>query len=82
MMLQHKITNIIVDKSYLKKAIEISNFNSKDLNLIFESKNYLIKQILLDLKLVVLLGFFLIFNQDVKAWIRRQMAQSLMSKPF
>jgi hypothetical protein len=39
---QNKITNIIVDKSYLAKAIEISNFSSSDLTLILESENYII----------------------------------------
>ena len=39
---ENKISNIIVDKSYLLKAIEISNFNSNELKVILESENYII----------------------------------------
>ncbi len=42
MLYNDKISNVIVDKSYLSKAIEISNFNSDELILILESENFII----------------------------------------
>ena len=42
MLYNDKISNVIVDKSYLSKAIEISNFNSNELTLILESENFIV----------------------------------------